>query len=92
MIAVPNKKGLGRLLFGYEWTGYNIPRHMVNYDLKSLRLLLESNGFKVRSVSRTGFYPENRFFLNGLVSRMIRIVVGFANLGDELLVCCEKVR
>jgi SAM-dependent methyltransferase len=47
IIQVPNAASWQFLLFGQNWNGIDIPRHLVNFKEKDLVTLLESCGFEV---------------------------------------------
>lgn len=51
-VQVPNVASLQHKLFGRRWAGFDVPRHLVNYSSKSLRTLLERNGFVVHRVAQ----------------------------------------
>lgn len=44
-LATPNIRSLGHRLFGTAWVGLDVPRHLVLFDARSLRLALEKAGF-----------------------------------------------
>lgn len=47
VVQVPNAASWQFLLFGQNWNGIDIPRHLVNFKEKDLCALLESCGFEV---------------------------------------------
>lgn len=47
VVQVPNASSWQFLLFGENWNGIDIPRHLVNFKEKDLSGLLESCGFEV---------------------------------------------
>ena len=47
VVQVPNAASWQFLLFGQNWNGIDIPRHLVNFKEKDLVALLESCGFEV---------------------------------------------
>ena len=47
VIQVPNAASWQFLLFGQNWNGIDIPRHLVNFKEKDLVALVESCGFEV---------------------------------------------
>ncbi len=47
VIQVPNAASWQFLLFGQNWNGIDIPRHLVNFKEKDIVTLLESCGFEV---------------------------------------------
>lgn len=45
VVQVPNAGSLQRYIFGRSWAGFDVPRHLANYDVQNLRAVLSSNGF-----------------------------------------------
>lgn len=55
VLAVPNYRGLQRILFRRFWSGLDLPRHFYQFDRRTLRRYLEEVGFAVeRMWTRTG--------------------------------------
>lgn len=54
VIALPNINNLERIIFGKYWDGWDLPRHIYHYSVKSLKLLLMSNAFSINRI-----YYEN---------------------------------
>jgi SAM-dependent methyltransferase len=50
VVQVPNASCWQFLLFGERWNGIDIPRHLFDFRLDDLRLLLESCGFELLRV------------------------------------------
>jgi SAM-dependent methyltransferase len=51
LISVPNYASLSRRVFGPYWTHLDLPRHWFHFSEHTLRLLLESAGFRVVNVT-----------------------------------------
>jgi len=52
IVQVPNLDSLQATMFGAGWYGLDVPRHVINFTPKALRLLLQRSGFRtVRSAS-----------------------------------------
>lgn len=47
IVQVPNAASWQFLLFGQNWNGIDVPRHLVNFKEKDIVGLLESSGFEV---------------------------------------------
>ncbi len=47
VVQVPNAASWQFLLFGQNWNGLDVPRHLVNFKAKDLVTLLETTGFEV---------------------------------------------
>lgn len=47
VIQTPNAECWQMLLLGERWTGFDIPRHLINFTAKDLQELLEYSGFTV---------------------------------------------
>jgi 2-polyprenyl-3-methyl-5-hydroxy-6-metoxy-1,4-benzoquinol methylase len=62
VVEVPNNAAKAFSVFGAEWPWADIPRHLNFFTEKSLRRVLEMNGFSVKSVQYVGytrqFVPE----------------------------------
>jgi 2-polyprenyl-3-methyl-5-hydroxy-6-metoxy-1,4-benzoquinol methylase len=55
VLAVPNIGGVQARLFGRYWSGLDVPRHLYQFDARSLRRCLAEVGFRVLSLrTRTG--------------------------------------
>ena len=46
-LAIPNTNSLMAKIFGRYWNGYEIPRHLINYSIQNLKLLLKEHKFEV---------------------------------------------
>ncbi len=47
IVQVPNADSWQFALFGKNWNGIDIPRHLVNYRARDLAVLLERSGFEI---------------------------------------------
>ncbi|MDX2267307.1 MAG: class I SAM-dependent methyltransferase [Bryobacter sp.] len=47
VVQVPNADSWTALLFGESWNGYDVPRHLQNFRLRDLEILLDQCGFAV---------------------------------------------
>lgn len=47
LIAVPNYTSADAAHYGEYWAAYDVPRHLYHFSPKSMRVLLERNGFRV---------------------------------------------
>ncbi len=52
IVQVPNAASLQARLFGARWYGFDVPRHVINFTPRSLRLLLAGTGFSCRLTNR----------------------------------------
>ena len=50
IIIVPNGDGLWNQIFGKNWYGYDIPRHLYTYNPKNIRIRLKKHGFKINKI------------------------------------------
>ena len=48
VIQTPNAECWQMLLLGERWTGFDIPRHLINFTARDLQGLLEYSGFSIR--------------------------------------------
>jgi SAM-dependent methyltransferase len=46
VVQVPNAASWTALLFGERWNGYDVPRHLLNFRLPDLEVLLDRCGFE----------------------------------------------
>lgn len=46
-VTVPNARSLNFRLFGENWYGLDVPRHVVSYSPKALRFLCDAAGFEI---------------------------------------------
>ena len=75
-IAIPNTRSLNAYLFGKYWIGYDVPRHLINYSLKSFEILLKSHNLKISSykhASTAGLLCSISNFLNGITNKKLRL-------------------
>ncbi len=47
VVQVPNAASWTALVFGERWNGYDVPRHLLNFRLEDLEVLLDRCGFEV---------------------------------------------
>ncbi|NCN98860.1 class I SAM-dependent methyltransferase [Candidatus Pacearchaeota archaeon] len=50
IITVPNTDSLWRRIYGKNWFGYDVPRHIYNYSPKNISILLKKIGFKINNI------------------------------------------
>lgn len=50
IITVPNTKSLWKKAFKKNWYGYDVPRHVYDYNPKSISFFLEKEGFKINKI------------------------------------------
>lgn len=75
-IAIPNTKSLNAYLFGKYWIGYDVPRHLINYSIKSLKVLLAKHNFTLlgyKHASTAGLLCSISNFINGVTKRKLRL-------------------
>jgi SAM-dependent methyltransferase len=57
IFSVPNYESVDRLLFKKKWIGYDFPRHLSVFPIKSIQTLLDNTGFSIVKLScRFGGY------------------------------------
>lgn len=106
IIAVPNTNSLAYWIFKRNWYQLDVPRHIINYSNKNIKLILEKNGFKIKRIrynSRPSQFVVSLYFsLN--IKRRIKLLnyslnilflpltwlVNFLRMGDQIEVWCEK--
>ncbi len=50
ILGVPNLSCASRWCFGEHWCGWNLPRHLHHFTVKTIKRLLEEAGFDVQAV------------------------------------------
>ncbi|PIN90852.1 hypothetical protein COU60_00725 [Candidatus Pacearchaeota archaeon CG10_big_fil_rev_8_21_14_0_10_34_76] len=50
VVTVPNTKSIWRNIFKDCWFGYDVPRHLYNYNPKNISMMLKKNGLKVDKI------------------------------------------
>jgi len=50
IFTTQNTKSLWKFIFGRYWFGYDVPRHVYNYDKKSIVIFLRNNGFEIKKI------------------------------------------
>lgn len=50
IIIVPNGNGLWNQIFGKNWYGYDVPRHICTYNSKNIKIRLSKHGFKINKI------------------------------------------
>lgn len=51
LIGIPNSRSFYALIFGRYWYNRDLPRHVINYNVVSLNVLLKKNGLKISKLS-----------------------------------------
>lgn len=57
-IILPNSGSLEARIFGKYWLGFDVPRHVVHYDKKTIIKMLEKAGFKAETFVPVSFPPS----------------------------------
>lgn len=50
IVTVPNTNGLWRRIFKQNWCGYDVPRHLYNYNPKNISFLLKKSGYRIERI------------------------------------------
>lgn len=50
IITIPNTKGIWNKIFKENWYGYDVPRHLYNYNSKNIKIALEKVGLKINKI------------------------------------------
>lgn len=95
IVEVPNAGGLGAVLFGSYWSGFDLPRHLVHFTPTTMRALVTRAG---GTIDRAEHKSKARYFLRSLRHRLSdgrggplatlldsRVGGGVVKLGVELL-------
>jgi 2-polyprenyl-3-methyl-5-hydroxy-6-metoxy-1,4-benzoquinol methylase len=54
-IAVPNYTSYDAQYYQQHWAGYDVPRHLYHFSPKSIEMLAQKNGFKVKAIQPMWF-------------------------------------
>lgn len=106
IIAIPNTNSLACGIFKKNWYQLDVPRHIINYSNKNIKLLLKKNGFKIRRTrynSRPSQFVVSLYFTLNIKKRIkllnyalnilflpLTWLVNFLRMGDQIEVWCEK--
>jgi len=67
-VTVPNTRSLNFWLFGENWYGLDVPRHVISYCPRALRFLCDATGFKIVKIAfRSGpfnFVRSIKYYLD----------------------------
>jgi ubiquinone/menaquinone biosynthesis C-methylase UbiE len=66
-VEVPNRRSIWAAVFGQYYFGYYIPRHLMHFDARSLRIAVEASGLRCVSLS-LGHTP--------LIGRSVSYLIG----------------
>ena len=67
IIQVPNVRSWQFSCFGVRWYGLDSPRHLINYNDRALKRLLEEEGFTVRREKRFSFRDDAAAWVSSLL-------------------------
>ena len=70
VVQVPNADSWQAALLGRLWSGYDPPRHLVNYSARTLRRTLDDNGFEVLRVSHFSVRDNPTMLVISLLPRL----------------------
>jgi hypothetical protein len=93
-------------IFKKNWYQLDVPRHIIDYSNKNIKLILEKNGFKIKRIrynSRPSQFVVSLYFALG-IKRRIKLLdyafnilflpltwfVNFLRMGDQIEVWCSK--
>lgn len=90
LIMTPNIRSILARFSGQRWVSFKIPEHLYYYSPRSIRRLLESNGFEVLTVKATGQYVTVAFLLDRL-ERLLPRLVGAVSPITNLMMIDQRV-
>lgn len=92
-VALPNTSGLGKKMKKKSWEGYNAPRHVINYNKKSLNVLFQSQDFTMIYHTTRDFYadPEGITKKYPFLQKVVFSFVHVFRLGDEQIGLFRKI-
>ena len=68
IMGVPNSKSYDATKHKECWAGYDVPRHLSNFQKSSLKILAEKHGFEIKKIKAMAF----DFFYTSLLSEKIK--------------------
>lgn len=99
MLSLPNTRGLGKRIFGKNWVGFNVPRHVVNYNKKTLLTSLNLTNLEIIDYKTSEFYLDSLDILFNkhvvtdkfnFLHFLLRMAPMFLSLGDEQTLIIKK--
>lgn len=102
-LETPNIKSNGSLKFGKNWRGIESPRHLILYNMDSLKILLTSSGFKkinelsgpsaVRSIFEASYLLVNGVspYSNGTLSYKQKIEILIYRIKEIIFPSTQEV-
>ena len=70
VVQVPNSGSIQRRLLGRRWEGFDVPRHLANYNPRSVRRVLEECGFAVESMDHFSLRDNPAIVVMSLAPRL----------------------
>ena len=103
IVRVPNYNSLSFSLFGKNWYGLDIPRHLYNFSDKILIKRLESEGFRIKRIA----YDSRPYQFSSSIKQMLHLsnisfkimnllflpltyAVNLLKKGDQIEIYCKK--
>jgi 2-polyprenyl-3-methyl-5-hydroxy-6-metoxy-1,4-benzoquinol methylase len=74
LLQVPNAGSLQARLLRARWFGYDIPRHLVHWDVATLRLALKKTGFGVLETRHMSWRDSGPLWINSLFADLDPLV------------------
>lgn len=57
-LSIPNSASIEARLFGKYWSGFDLPRHVIHYDINSIRRILSMTNFTIAKLEKE-FFPSS---------------------------------
>lgn len=101
LLTTPNIENWDAEILGRRWYGYSkIPEHINYFSKKSLRTLLERNGFEVHEIKTWGFVRSLDFYLSKVFWGFSLSKIGLGKIGNvnfflpmvDVFVVAKKIR
>lgn len=76
IIGVPNSSGLWAKIFGKFWFGRDVPRHLINFNDKNIKIILEKHKIRIEKMkyqSLNGFAGSLQNLVNGAWGKNVKI-------------------
>ncbi len=85
IIAVPNSRSLARFLFGRYWASLDVPRHLMTYNPKTMRIAAKKAGLKMKKVRYISFPFQFQASISYLLHPNAKLPLDKTWLGESRL-------
>lgn len=102
LLTVPNCRSLGARVFGSDWIGWDLPRHVTHFSKETICRMLAAEGYQVvyaHTINQSGWLRHSarraqgvrRLFASKPLSRTAGLLAVRRDAGESLLVAARVV-